>query len=245
MIFLTESMPSPYGLEIIESCLSCKLRDSYLFCNLAPASVKQLESIKSTASYPKGSVLFVEGQEPRGVYILCSGRAKLSTCSADGKTVILRIAQPGEVLGLSAVVAGRPYLATAELIEPAQANFIRRADFLTLLEKNGEIALRAAQLLSNNYHSAYEMIRTLGISHSASEKLARLLLQWAADGRPVAEGTRITVTLKQDEIAQLIGTSRETVTRLLAEFQKKHLVNRKGSALIICDRAGLEALVHA
>lgn len=237
-------MPSPYGLDVVESCLSCKLRDFYLFCNLSPASLRQLEGIKSTASYPRGAVLFVEGQEPRGVFILCRGRAKVSTSSSDGRTVILRIAQPGEVLGLSAVVAGRPYLATAEVLEPSQANFIRRADFLALLQKNSEVALRAAQLLSKNYHAAFETIRALGVSHSAAEKLARLLLQWAASGKPDPDGIRITVGLKQEEIAQLIGTSRETVSRLFAELKGRRVLARKGSALILRDKAALEALVR-
>jgi len=228
IIVLEGVMPSPYGLDVIDSCLSCKLRQFYLFCHLSPDSVKQLEEIKSTVSYPKGAV----------------GRAKLSTSSSDGRTVILRIAQPGEVLGLSAVVSGRPCLATAELIEPAQANFIRRADLLKLLENNGEVALRAAQLLSNQYHSAYETVHTLGVSHSATEKLARLLLQWAAAGKPVEDGIRVTVTLKHEEIAQLLGTSRETVTRLFAKFKSQRLLTLKGSTLIIRDKAALESLVR-
>lgn len=244
IILIEGVMPSPYGLDVIDSCLSCKLRQFYLFCHLSPDSVKQLEEIKSTVSYPKGAVLFVAGQQPRGVFILCQGRAKLSTSSSDGRTVILRIAQPGEVLGLSAVVSGRPCLATAELIEPAQANFIRRADLLKLLENNGEVALRAAQLLSNQYHSAYETVHTLGVSHSATEKLARLLLQWAAAGKPVEDGIRVTVTLKHEEIAQLLGTSRETVTRLFAKFKSQRLLTLKGSTLIIRDKAALESLVR-
>src|SRR6516164_7416820 len=104
-----EPMRAPYGLEIIESCMSCPHREDRLFCNLPPAAVQRLAAITSAATYPKGATLFVEGQSPRGVFILCSGKVKLSTSSADGKTLILRIADAGEVLGLAAVVSGKEY----------------------------------------------------------------------------------------------------------------------------------------
>src|SRR5215472_8994239 len=94
-----EPMRAPYGLEIIESCLSCPHREDRLFCNLPPLVLQGLAAITSPSSYPKGATLFVEGQMPRGVFILCSGRVKLSTSSADGRTLIVRIADQGEVLG--------------------------------------------------------------------------------------------------------------------------------------------------
>ena len=234
---------SPYGLEIIESCLTCKMREDYLFCNLSAPSTKALEGIKSTAAYPKGALLFVEGQSPRGVFVLCHGRAKLSTSSADGKTIILKIAEPGEVLGLSATVSGKAYEVTAELMEPSQANFIGRQDFLNFLRDHGDASLRVAEQLSQNYHSAYEEIRSLGLSHSASEKLAKLLLDWAKDGSGEEKGeVRLTVTLTHEEIAQLIGTSRETVTRALADLRKKQLVSVKGSTVVLRNKSALEKL---
>jgi CRP/FNR family cyclic AMP-dependent transcriptional regulator len=239
-------MRSPYGLDIIDSCLSCDLREDRLFCNLSPDAVKSLESIKSTAAYPKGAVLFVEGQAARGVFVLCNGKAKLTTTSADGKTLILKIADPGEVLGLSATVSGKAYEVTAEVVEPSQANFISREDFLAFLRRHGEAALRVAQQLSSNYHTAYEEIRSLGLSSSASEKLAKLLLEWASqrdNGKPVPE-VRLKMTLTHEEIGQMIGSSRETVTRLFADFKKRQLIQVKGSTLLIRNRGALEKLVN-
>lgn len=90
---------APYGLEIIESCLSCPHREDRLFCNLSGRALQDLAAITSPATYPKGATLFLEGQAARGVFIVCSGRVKLSTSSADGRTLILRIADSGEVLG--------------------------------------------------------------------------------------------------------------------------------------------------
>src|SRR5215469_2445320 len=231
-------MRAPYGLEIIENCLSCPHRQDRLFCNLAPAAMQRLAAITSPSSYPKGATLFVEGQEPPGVFILCSGRAKLSTSSADGKTLIMRIAEPGEVLGLPATVTGKPYELTADVIEPTQANFISRADFLLFLREHGEAALRVAQQLGETYHSAVAEMRTIGLSHSAAEKLARFLLDLSADHREGKGEVRLTLSLTHEEIAQMIGASRETVTRLFADFKKKQLLQVKGSTLIIKNRSG-------
>jgi len=236
-------MRAPYGLEIIESCLSCPHREERLFCNLPPPALQGLASITSAASYPKGATLFVEGQSPRGVFILCSGRVKLSTSSADGRTLILRIAEPGEVLGLPATVTGKAYELTAEVIEPAQANFISRQDFLVFLREHGEAALRVAQQLGETYHSAIAEMRTIGLSHSAGEKLARFLLELSASHGEAKGEVKLTLTLTHEEIAQMIGASRETVTRLFADFKKRQILQVKGSTLIIKDKAGLESVV--
>ena len=238
-------MSAPYGIQITENCLICKLRHSGFFCDLPKASLQDLEKLKYASAYPQGAVLFVEGQAPRGVYIICSGRVKLSTTSRDGKTLILRIAQSGEVLGLHATVSGKPYELTAETLQPAQLDFVRREDFLKFLQNHGDSCLHAAQHLSKNCQNAYEMIRSLGLSHSVSEKLARLLLEWASDGETTNDGIRIKVSLTHEEIAQLIGTSRETVTRVLGEFRDKELAQLRGSTLLIRNKAGLEKLVGA
>jgi CRP-like cAMP-binding protein len=163
--------------------LSCPHREDRLFCNLPPAATQILARITSADVYSKGATLFVEGQSPRGVFILCSDRVKLSTSSADGRTLILRIADQGEVLGLPATVTEKAYELTAEVIEPTQANFIPRQDFLYFLREHGEVALRVAQRLGETYHSAISEMRTIGLSHSAGEKLARFLLDLSTECR--------------------------------------------------------------
>jgi len=238
-----EPVRAPYGLEIIESCLSCEHREERLFCNLGPKAVEGLAAITSAAVYPKGATLFVEGQAPRGVFVLCSGKVKLSTSSVDGKTLILRISEPGEVLGLPATVTGKPYELTADVIEPTQANFIARDQFLHFLREHGEAALRVAQQLGETYHSAVAEMRTIGLSRSVGEKLARFLLDLAAQHDEVAADIRFTLTLTHEEIAQMIGSSRETVTRLFSDFKKRHFLEVKGSTVIIHDKASLEQMV--
>jgi len=202
-----------------------------------------LDGIKYTTAYPERAVLFVEQEAPRGVYFLCKGRVKLSMTSSEGKAVILRIAKPGEVLGLHAVVSGEPFQASAETVEPCQVNFIRREDFLQFLRNNPEASIHAAQQLSANYQAACEQIRSLGLTHSASEKMARFLLDSSTSGQETKQGIRVRMTMTHEEISQIIGTSRETVTRTLGDFKSRHLVAINGSILLIPNKTALENVV--
>lgn len=178
----------------------------------------------------------------RGVFVLCNGRVKLSTSSIDGKTLIVRIADPGEVLGLPATITGKPYELTADAVEPVQANFISRTDFLNFLRDHGEAALRVAQQLGETYHAAIAEMRSIGLAHSAGEKLARFLLDWCASHGNGKGETSAKLTLTHEEIAQMIGASRETVTRLFTDFKKKQLLQVKGSTLILSNKEALEHL---
>src|SRR5262245_5849177 len=214
-----------HSFPIIENCLKCTFREQRLFCDLGHEAVTKLQAIKATSVYPRGTMLCLEGQSPRGVYVLCTGRAKLSTTSSDGKSIILRIAEPGEVLGLTAAVSNSPYEATVETLEQTQANFISQTDFSRFLKDYPEVGMKVAQQLTHNCKCAYAEIRSLGLSNSVPEKIAKLLLGWAE--HPLQFSTpkksqeiSIRVTLTQEEIAQFVGTSRETVSRVLSDFKK-------------------------
>ena len=237
------TVAAPYGLEIADDCMLCKFRTERFFCDLPKATLHAFDALKYSAAYPGGAILFSEGQMPRGIYLLCRGRVKLSITAADGKALILKIAGPGEVLGLHATVNGTPYEMSAETLHPCQVNFVKRDDFLKFLREYADACLKAAEHLGNNCQTAYEQIRSLGLSHSAREKLARVLLEWSANGESTREGWRVKLAMTHEEIAQMIGTSRETVTRILAEFRTKQLAVIKGSNLLIRNRAGLERMI--
>lgn len=237
-------MPSPYNIAIQNSCTTCARGTEQLFCNMSPEAMKTLDAIKFTSVYPKGSILFVDGEEPRGVFILCSGRAKLTTSSAEGRTLIVKIAEPGEVLGASATILGRPYEVSAETLEPSQLNFIKRDDFLRFLSTHTEACMHTAQQLSEKYQAAQREIRSLGLAQSTGEKLGKLLLDWCdLHGEVTARGVRLKVLLTHEEMAQMIGTTRETVTRLLSDFKRKKIVEVKGSTIVVLQKGELERMV--
>src|SRR5258707_12606823 len=239
-------MRVPYGLNIIDNCVTCPVREEHLFCNLPGPVLHKLNEIKSTAVYPKSAMLFIEGQQPRGVFVLCAGKVKLSTSSREGKTIITKLSDAGDVLGLNATISNRPYEVTAEMVEPGQANFIARDAFLQFLRDHGEVAVRVAEQLSRNYYTAYEEIRTLGLAASPAEKFAKLLLSWTSESKDGANGSQqLRLTLTHEEIAEMIGTTRETVSRLFSEFKKKQLLQVKGATLTIRNKPGLEKLVQS
>ena len=207
--------------------------------------LRGLESIKTSSIYPRGAVLFAEGQRPRGVYILCEGRAKISMASAEGKTLVLKIAGPGDVLGLNSVLMDNPALATAETIDRCRIDFVSREDFITLLESDRMAYAGIARALSQELSGLMDHTRLLLLSDSAAEKLAKLLLSWSdVKGKPTPQGTEIEFGLTHAELAQLICTSRETVTRILGDFQRTGTVALNGSVITVRNRKALELLAR-
>ena len=231
------------NLKIQHKCSECKIKNESFFCNFRETTLKVFDSLKITHAYPKGTTLFMEGQDANGIYVLCQGRVKLSTCSRDGKIIILHIAEPGEILGLSASVTDSIHIATAEVVEPCQVNFIRNDDFLNFLRHNADACLSAVKQLGRNYNTAYLQICSLGLSASVSDKLATLFLGWCKAAVSQKDGLHLKISYTHEEIAEMIGTSRETVTRLLKDFKEQHLITRKGSELIIHDKKRLEDMV--
>jgi CRP/FNR family transcriptional regulator len=224
-------------------CNDCNRRSDHFFCRLPIADLKQLESIKATKEYPKGGILLIEGQPSNVVYLLCEGKVKLSTCSQDGKTVIIDIAEPGDMIGLSAAVNGVDYETTAETLEACKVSCIRTTDLLRFLKTNSEACLNAVRQLSRNYHAAYQQIRALGLSDSVAEKLAKLFLGWSGNGNGGNGRIQLKNSFTHEEMAEMIGVSRETVTRALRHFRERGLVTIKGSDLVIHDRQKLIAAI--
>jgi CRP/FNR family transcriptional regulator len=233
---------TPYGLPIVDTCTSCDLRSSDFFCGLSEAALKALQKIKHTTTYPAGAIIFMEGQGARGVYILCQGKAKLLTTNSDGRTLIFKIAQRGEGLGLTSVITGKPHEMTAQILQPSQLAFIAREDFLKFIAEQGEACLHFARHLSRDCQSAYDLIRAIGLCQSVSERLARFLLEWSLNAEPVNGVVRVTLALTHEELAQLIGTTRESVTRTLSEFKRQRVIELNGSTLVLRDQAALQTL---
>ena len=236
-------MNSPYGLSA--ECTNCHLRSEDSFCALSQESAEAFNQIKHSTVFPGGAIIIMEGQTPRGIFMLCQGKAKLSASSCDGKTFILHIAGAGELLGLDAVVSGRPHELTVETMQPCQLSFVNRDDFLRFLKEHNDACLHAVQHIGRDCHDAYDAIRSIGLSHSIPGRVAKFLLASSRDGCIRNGAVRTSLALTHEEIAQLICTSRETITRTLSEFRKKDIAELKGSTLIIHNKSALQQLVGA
>ena len=222
--------------------MHCSLRKKSWYCQLSSDLLKSFSASSHLATYPGGAILFIEGQMPRGAFVLCSGKVKLSTTSREGKVLILKIVEPGEVMGLSAVISAEAYEITAETLEPSLVNFVDGDGLLRLMERSGELGLRSAQAVSREFQYAYREIHELVLARSSSGKLARLLLSWMTGVEKENREFRVQTPVTHEEMAQRIGASRETVTRLLSELRKKDLIRLDGAVLVIKNRTALEAL---
>ncbi len=235
---------SACSLQILERDGRTEPSDDF-YGSLSEATSKALQKIEHTASFPSGAIIFMEGQPARGLYILRQGRVKLLTTNSDGRTLILKIAKPGEELGLNSVITGKPYDLTAEILQPAELAFIPRADFLRCITERGDACLHFASHLSRDCHAAYDLVRSIGLCQSVPERLARFLLDWSSNGSVLDGVVRVKLGLTHEEIAQLIGASRETVTRTLSEFKKQRTIELNGSTLVLRNKPALESLVAA
>lgn len=224
-------------------CINCEHRSLRTFCNLDEAALRDYAGIGTERSFPRGTILFHENDRSNGVFVICTGQVKLFCTSKEARTLILKIAMPGDVLGLGAVISGSPYEVTAETLQPVEIKNIRREEFIAFLEKHGEGSLHAAKALSDDYKAAFFDARRLALSGSAGGKLAALLLDW---GRTAAlcgrSEMRFTMALTHEELANMAGTSRETVTRMLTRFKKEQLIQVRGSSILILNPKLLEEL---
>jgi len=222
-------------------CLNCSLRQKGDFCHLPDHLLESFNLTGHLTLYPAGAMLLREGQIPRGVYIICSGRAKLSLEARDNKTVILKIADRRQLIGLSAIVSNRPSPMTVTTLETSQVKYIERDSFLSLLQQDARALLTCATMIAQEVVGSFDDVHELLMARSSTEKLARLLLSWVA-GETHNQELRVAANFTHEEIAQMIGSSRETVTRLFSDMRRKELIRLEGSTLVIPNRVALQAL---
>jgi CRP/FNR family transcriptional regulator, cyclic AMP receptor protein len=153
------------------SCFNCEMRPDRVFCDLPADALQAFDAIKTISRVTRGETLFQEGRLPRGVFVLCDGRVKLSVCSETGKRLMLRVAGPGEVLGLSATMSGKPYEITAEVLDNAQVAFIKRKELLKFLKEHQEACMQVVHLLSQDLHIAFDRVRTVGLTRTRRQRV--------------------------------------------------------------------------
>ncbi len=234
-------MNTPSGFQPVDNCEQCPLPKTGHFCCMSSEVLRELNACTRSSFYPQHAQLTTEGRPAQGVFIVCRGRVKLTSISKDGKSVILRIVQAGDVIGLSAVINNKAYESNAETLVPTEIRFVAANDFRRILQTYPEAAMHAAQSLSRECTSAYNEIRSLALAPTCASKLATLLLSWLASS-PVKKELKIHSQFTHEEIAEMIGTSRETVSRLLSDFRKKQVIESRGASFCVRNLPALEAM---
>lgn len=221
-------------------------RMSDFFNRLSPPASQDLSAMQFPQSYGPNVVLFSEKDAVEGIWIVIDGEVRVSINSSEGRRLSLSIARKGEILGLGSALSGNPYDVTAETLYPARLAHIGRREFLGFLVRHPEAYQAVIEELSRYVTQACEQLRTVGLSATAPEKLARLLLDWSENGQTTELGeARFRFSLTHEEIGEFIGASRETVTRTLSNFKTRRLVAFQGSMMTIPSRTALANYAHA
>jgi len=189
--------------------------------------------------YPRGSVLFREGDRCSAIFVMCSGKAKVSATSREGRTMILRIADSGTALGVSAALNGDEYEVTAEALEPCKVRVLHVKYFTQMLQQFADAGVVAAKALAEDYRAAFDEARLIALPGSPAGRLARLILDWGEDAQRKSPSTFITMSLTHEELASMTATTRETVTRTLGRLRKDKIIATRGVALTILQPAAL------
>lgn len=225
----------------MSKCRSCSNAGNHPFCNLAPSSRAFFETNSLTTTFPRGACLFREGDLGRAIFVLASGSVKVSATSRDGRTVILRIATVGDILGLHAVLNQGEYEITAEALEPSRVRTLPHRHLTTMLRDFPDASLAIASALAEDYRAIFNELRLIALPTSPAGRVARLLLDWADDASAHAQ-PHIRMPLTHDEIASMTATRRETVTRTLGRFRSEKIISTQGAAMHVLRPDELQRL---
>ena len=216
------------------------IKSSQFLRSLTPDMLRELEAAMSISLCAAGTVLLAEGQLPHEVFLLLEGQVKFFMNANDGRRLTVHIAGGGELLGLPSAFTSAPHRATAETIYPSRIACIACEDFMKFLLIHPKASQAAARELSESCDRTYTRLRTIGVTPSNRAKVARLILEWAMQGKQTERGLQIHMALKHGEIADCIGTCRESVTRILRDLQRWQVIELRGSLLTIADLQALE-----
>ncbi len=229
---------------MLDDCLQCNARKLGWFCHLPPQAMAEYDAMGTHVLLPMNSILFTEGQLAHSVAVVCAGRLKLTMSSRDGKTLLVKISKPGDVLGLSAALSKTPYEVTAQAIEHTQIKTFQQMDFLHFIQRHVEGSLHAAESLSNEYRSVLSDASRLALSSSIAGRVAHLLLELVVEGETTQDAQpKSACRSSRKTYASMLGSSRESVSRILNDFRRKEIISIKGTKMTILRKEALEMLL--
>jgi len=211
-----------------------------LFQNLSEDAVSKLEDILIQREFSKNEKIFTEGDESSGFYIICRGRVKVFKLSSEGKEQILHIVGPKELLGAVSAFAGNPYPANADTMEKTVAYFFPRRDFLALIRKEPSIVMNMMANLAMRLQHFTRVIENLSLKEVPGRLAAYLL--YLCRRSECAEVIEIDVS--KGQLASLLGTIPETISRILKKLSERKIVSVSGRKLKLLNKKALQDIVN-
>lgn len=220
----------------------CHIKENALFTSLTESQLHAFKSVVSIYPFKKREVIFMEGSACKGLYVVRTGRVKILRTSSNGKEQIIKILNPGDLLGFEVFYDGVSYENSAMAMEDAELCYIDRANFFRIIEKEPQIAKKLIIAMGRELSQAFDKIGYLGLLN-AKEKLANLLYTLASEyGVKCDRGVRLNLKLSRLEVAELLGITQETSIRLLKGFKEDGLIEIKRKEIIIKSLERLKEL---
>ncbi|MDO7884587.1 Crp/Fnr family transcriptional regulator [Hymenobacter cheonanensis] len=215
------------------NCQSCPSRGHNLLSCCPAADIAHIAHDKTNHQYRAGQVIFEEGSRAAGLYCVHEGRVKITKSGGDGKEQILRLVRSGDVLGYRALVAGSRHATSAVALSDCSVCLIPKQLISSQLSTNALFSSALLQLLAANLGATAE--RMLHLAYKpVRERLAEALLLLQRTYHPAgAAGQPFTIAISRDDLGALMGTTKETTTRMLSEFKQEGLIATRGSAITI------------
>ncbi len=227
-----------------QHCQNCTVRSSSLFCDLCAEFVEELDQAKSTNQYKPRQIIFYEGNDPLGVYCVARGKVKLYKTDVEGHQQILRLAGNGDVIGYRSVVAQEPHSVTAETMEEAKICFIDKATFLHIFERHPKTAFRVTSSLGKELRQSGDQVINLAHKNTRERLAEVLLLLKGKFGQQDPQGIKLDLSLSRQELANMIGTTQESVVRLLSEFKQEGTIQVDRRQITLLNTAKLTEMAN-
>jgi CRP/FNR family transcriptional regulator len=233
------------GRQVPAGCAACGNRRPGWFCSLGSAVLADLETLTGTVSLAAQAPLFTQGEDARCLYLICSGYLKLTVGEHKDRQMIVRVAGPGSMLGLYAVLSHGVYEVSAETLTATVLRPVERESFTGFLRSHKEAQMRAVQCICQEYRFALQDACRIALAETVGSRLGRLLFELAHQIGEHLEGGgyRFPLLLTHEEMASMASTTRETVTRTLGQFRKDGLISIEDSLVTLHQPDRLQTLV--
>ena len=213
-----------------------------IFSDLSESELVGIQDICTTRKYPKNSMIILEEEMGDVVFIVMSGTVKITRVNDEGKEVILSLLGPGEIFGEMAILDGEARSANALAQEHCELIAIQRSEFLRLLRRNFKISFALMGELAKRLRKSDQQIEALSLS-DAEHRIGVSILNLAEDMGVIRKGQVTIEKLPfQQDIANMSGTSRETVSRVLKLFEDRNMITKVGHTVVIPDYAFFKRL---
>ncbi len=216
----------------------CQVKSWLVARKMPRETVERLAEAWRPAAYQPGNILFYQGNQPLAIHFVCAGRVKLVRCEGSGRQRIVRIVSAPEVLGERALLADQPYAATAEVTEDAHICQVDAVRFQKLWAQDPELPRFFARLLAEKLGEADENGSDLAL-RTIRERLAKLIVE-LHDAVP-GPGAPLALPESRQDLADLLGTAPEVVSRVLAELCEKRLIALAGRSIRVIELSRLRA----